>query len=120
MLDTNAAGWGWFVDATPHNDSEFVTPGNQGEQHRIDLLTVLEHELGHLLGSEHTDSGVMEESLTVGTRRTPVVRDQAEELSLENDSSGSVGSVRGLELLGNDVLFALLGNEHRRQNGSRP
>src|SRR5437870_2462836 len=26
-LDTNAAGWGWFVDATPWDDSEFTTPG---------------------------------------------------------------------------------------------
>src|SRR5262249_14978193 len=46
-LDDNAAGWGWFIDPTPHDDSEFTTPGNQGEQGRMDLLTVLEHELGH-------------------------------------------------------------------------
>ncbi|MFL6736119.1 MAG: hypothetical protein ACJ8F4_03550, partial [Sphingomonas sp.] len=26
-LDDNAAGWGWFVDATPRNDSEFSRPG---------------------------------------------------------------------------------------------
>ena len=25
-LDDNAAGWGWFIDATPGNDSEFVQP----------------------------------------------------------------------------------------------
>jgi hypothetical protein len=31
-LDDNAAGWGWFVDPTPQDDSEFTTPGNQGEQ----------------------------------------------------------------------------------------
>jgi len=37
-IDQNAAGWGWFVDATPGDDSEFTTPGNQGEQRRIDLL----------------------------------------------------------------------------------
>jgi Tol biopolymer transport system component len=48
-LDANAAGWGWFVDATPSDDSEFTTPGNQGEQNRMDLLTVLAHEIGHLL-----------------------------------------------------------------------
>ena len=40
-LDDNAAGWGWFVDRTPRNDSEFTRPGNQGEQNRMDLLTVL-------------------------------------------------------------------------------
>src|SRR5262249_30271457 len=48
-LDNNAAGWGWFIDPTPWHDSEFTTPGNQGERNHIDLLTVLEHELGHLL-----------------------------------------------------------------------
>jgi Matrixin len=67
-LDDNAAGWGWFVDKTPRNDSEFRRPGNQGEQHRMDLLTVLEHEIGHVLGFEHADSGVMRETLTAGTR----------------------------------------------------
>ena len=40
-LDDNAAGWGWFVDGTPWEDSEFTTPGDQGEQGRMDLLTLL-------------------------------------------------------------------------------
>ena len=29
--DDNAAGWGWFVDPTPRDDSEFTTPGDLGE-----------------------------------------------------------------------------------------
>jgi hypothetical protein len=70
-LDDNAAGWGWFVDATPTDDSEFTTSGNQGEQNRMDLLTVLEHELGHMLGFDHQKTGVMEDTLTIGTRKTP-------------------------------------------------
>jgi hypothetical protein len=69
-LDDNAAGWGWYVDATPRDDSEFTTPGNQGEQGRMDLLTVLEHEVGHLLGREHEATGVMQATLSAGTRRT--------------------------------------------------
>src|SRR5207302_9808584 len=69
-LDDNAAGWGWFVDKTPWEDSEFTTPGNQGEQHRMDLLTVLEHELGHLLGHDHDEGGVMAETLAAGERLT--------------------------------------------------
>src|SRR5262249_59658942 len=52
-LDDDAAGWGWFVDPTPRNDSEFTTPGNQGEQGRMDLLTVLMHEMGHALALGH-------------------------------------------------------------------
>jgi DNA-binding beta-propeller fold protein YncE len=70
-LDDNAVGWGWFIDPTPWDDSEFTTPGDQGEQNRMDLLTALEHEVGHLLGREHEDTGVMIDTLTAGTRRTP-------------------------------------------------
>jgi streptogramin lyase len=70
-LDADAAGWGWFVDPTPGEDSEFNTPGDQGEQNRMDLLTVLTHELGHSLGLGHDDAGVMQESLPAGTRRLP-------------------------------------------------
>ncbi|HVK10509.1 MAG TPA: vanadium-dependent haloperoxidase [Gemmataceae bacterium] len=69
-LDDDAAGWGWFVDQSPWDDSEFAAPGDQGEQDRMDLLTALEHELGHLLGRDHTAGGVMEEALAAGTRRT--------------------------------------------------
>ena len=70
-FDANAAGRGWFVDPTLRDDSEFTTRGNQGEQHRMDLLMVLEHELGHLLGHDHAQSGVMTETLPAGMRRMP-------------------------------------------------
>ncbi len=70
-LDADAAGWGWFVDPTPREDSEFTTPGDQGEQNRMDLLTALVHEIGHLLGQEHADDGVMIDTLVTGIRRMP-------------------------------------------------
>jgi hypothetical protein len=90
-LDADAAGWGWFVDPTPGSDSEFTTPGNQGEQNRMDLLTVLDHELGHVLGFEHEASGVMQDTLTAGTRRTP--------------SHGRLGNSARI---GRDLAFTLL------------
>src|SRR5262245_35137749 len=69
-LDDNAAGWGWYVDRTAHSDSEFTRRGNQGEKNHMDLLTVLTHEVGHLLGYDHAAGGVMQETLNAGVRRT--------------------------------------------------
>src|SRR5262245_14680220 len=66
-IDGDANGFGWFVDPTPADDLEFA-PGTMGPaRDRVDLLTVVLHELGHVLGFEHThDGGVMDESLTPG------------------------------------------------------
>src|SRR5262245_48418098 len=71
LWQATAIGWGWFVDPTQWDEAEFTTPGNQGERQRIDLLTVLDHELGHVFGYEHSQTGVMEEALPTGTRRMP-------------------------------------------------
>ena len=57
VIDRDAAGWGW------HTGLRSLPPAN-----RIDLLTVLVHELGHVLGLEHDDEGVMAETLGAGAR----------------------------------------------------
>jgi hypothetical protein len=57
-LDTNAADNGWFIDPTPAANEEFsAQAGGQQLQavdpravDHIDLLTVVEHELGHVAG----------------------------------------------------------------------
>jgi VCBS repeat-containing protein len=69
-LDVTAAGNGWFIDSTPADDGEFldgVAP--QG----MDLLTVVMHEMGHILGyTDTTDPGtVMTGTLETGVRITP-------------------------------------------------
>jgi hypothetical protein len=83
-LDDDAAGWGWFVDGTPDSDLEFVRRGNQGEQHRMDLLTVVMHELGHVLGYDHDDYGVMAETLAAGVRRADADHDHDHVASVDD------------------------------------
>jgi Ca2+-binding RTX toxin-like protein len=65
LIDADAAGFGWFVDATPGESSEFTVevgrdvftaaPGSDAYGH-YDLFTVLAHELGHVLGFDHKDA----------------------------------------------------------------
>jgi hypothetical protein len=80
IIDGNAAGYGWYVDPTLTSDAEFAsrvsadesaaTAGSPAVGH-MDLLTVVEHEVGHLLGMEHGSSDVMNEALEAGLRITP-------------------------------------------------
>jgi hypothetical protein len=74
LLDLDAAGYGWFVDRTPNNDIEFQLAGgiltacNAQSEGRMDLLSVVSHELGHVAGLDHQPTGVMASTLAVGTR----------------------------------------------------
>lgn len=83
-LDPDAAGRGWFVDSTPEDDEEFPPSGQHGSPitdanstaTRVDLLTVVMHELGHVLGLDDLDppadsDSLMTATLSPGIRRLP-------------------------------------------------
>jgi hypothetical protein len=115
-LDDNAVGWGWFVDKTPWEDSEFTTPGNQGEQGRMDLLTVPEHEIGHLLGRDHEADGVMDQALTAGTRRDPSSSSDPTNVAALDRVFTDGGSSLAAPFAAESFLQALLNGE-RQQEG---
>jgi hypothetical protein len=97
LIDDNAGGWGW------HTDLRSAPPAD-----RVDLLTVVLHELGHVLGYRDLDLGaasanLMSGLLTAGQRRVP------ESLShiTASDIDGSF-SVRGdaIDTAAVDSVFA--------------
>ena len=61
LIDTNAGGYGWALN----------TFGNTGTDPRVDLLSTVTHEFGHLLGFDHDDHGVMRAVLDVGVGTLP-------------------------------------------------
>ncbi len=79
-IDRDAAGHGWFVDSTPAQDEEFAAVAGSPQLQavdpravdRIDLLSVVEHELGHVAGFEDLDPSV--ETLMGGFLNTGVRR----------------------------------------------
>jgi hypothetical protein len=87
-LDETAAGYGWFFDATPNDDSEFEVPVKNQElqtteqsaaQGHIDLLTVLMRQLGSQVSRDPSVlkgplGWLMEGSLDIGTRRAPAFK----------------------------------------------
>lgn len=86
-LDTDAAGYGWFIDDTPYLNDEFLPTSNPNEwvarpgsaaEGKMDRLTVLLHEYGHALGLDHSADAhdFMAATLQPGVRRTLSVEEQ--------------------------------------------
>jgi hypothetical protein len=85
VIDPTAAGYGWFVDLTPLDNSEYhrgnvngllVANTSSPAFGHMDLETVVMHELGHLLGLNDVDLptgsvDLMATRLTPGVRRLP-------------------------------------------------
>jgi hypothetical protein len=81
-IDSDAAGWGWFIDPTAAGNAEFkatsiagvltAIPGSGASGH-MDLLSTVLHEMGNAMGfPEDTGQDVTGKVLEPGTRRLPV------------------------------------------------
>ncbi len=96
-IDSTASGAGWFVDSTPDDNSEFheneswlVLPSKIQSlaARNVDLLSVVMHEFGHILGFEHREliaDGVMSEFMVPGTRfiAEPIASESASPLDMD-------------------------------------
>src|SRR5208337_2716982 len=87
-INQTAAGYNWYVNASAGSSQAFRLVGPGGEElaglgspaaGRVDLLTVLEHELGHVIGlSDNAQAGdLMDITLGLGVRRVPTAADLA-------------------------------------------
>jgi hypothetical protein len=96
QIDLDAAGFGWFVDTTPEDNNEFTLQSDgtfladpsSPASGKMDLLTVVIHELGHVLGLDDSglntkSSDVMTPVLTAGTRRLTVELDRTDDQKLQ-------------------------------------
>jgi hypothetical protein len=86
LVDDDAGGLGWFVDATPLDDSEFsavtsathLLAATDTAAQGVDLLTAVMHEIGHTLGLSDSYAvadmdALMYGYLSAGERRLPPV-----------------------------------------------
>ncbi|MCK6389674.1 MAG: hypothetical protein L6Q40_01430, partial [Azonexus sp.] len=120
-LDATGAGWGWFVDGTPLDYSEFAQADSASAWHvdttldadspaagHLDLLTVLIHELGHIvsLPSTATANDVMSQYLAPGQRR---LLSGADVTALQ-----AAGTPYFLTLLGAQTVTTGLGSDNIR------
>lgn len=106
-LDATAAGHGWFIDLTPADDVEFADAITANELRadsdspsfaRMDLLTVVAHELGHVLGFEDLDAliephDLLTETLSTGVRRLPATDEAKAPLVSPTKETLALGSV---------------------------
>jgi hypothetical protein len=113
-IDQTAAGYGWYIAPNPVDDSAFPAAPGSPAYGKVDLITVVEHELGHELGFEDTTGDdLMGVFLPTGVRRLPAL-DQAPVNTPDegfvppaNSPPLAILPARGA-VVGSDVLAALV------------
>jgi hypothetical protein len=116
LIDIDGAGQGWFLDASPEDSAEFATHArglleaqpDSAAYGNMDLLSVMMHEMGHLLGVEDGDAayGVMSQTLQAGTRLSldPVKTDAASAAAQTARQAGGDTDASGAGTLAGPVI----------------
>ncbi|MCB2039654.1 MAG: hypothetical protein KDH48_02045, partial [Rhodoferax sp.] len=99
-VDYNAAGQGWYIDADPASNEDFAG---------MDLVTVLAHEFGHVLGLHHVvgsaaGGSVMSAFLDAGTRRLPTAGDLA--FTVDDPTVTGIAALVGAGIVNGDFSEA--------------
>jgi hypothetical protein len=99
-LETNAAGYGWYIDPAPAERSALArVPAGLAQGH-VDLLNVIAHEIGHELGlSDDNGDDLTGEYLPAGVRRLP----EPSDLSMLEPTSTGVAVTPVPQVIGNQA-----------------
>jgi hypothetical protein len=132
-LDTNAAGYGWYVDPNPAANTDFLPTSNpdvwmakagSAAAGKMDMLSVLLHEYGHALGLDHSanPNDFMAPDLQPGERRLPSASELAQlsQLATQLASGNSTPSNPASPALpvGTALSALLIGRLRRTDYGS--
>jgi predicted chitinase len=130
-LDTNAAGYGWYIDPNPSSNADFLPTSNpdvwmakpgSAAAGKMDMLSVLLHEYGHALGLDHSanPNDFMAPNLQPGERRLPSSAELAQLSQLSNSLSSVPGPLPSDPALpvGTALSALLIGRLRRTGYGS--
>jgi hypothetical protein len=117
LIDIDAADHGWFIDVSPFDNTEFAmtldrstlaAAADSDAFGRMDLLTVVSHEIGHLLGFGDNEAGfaVMNEDLEAGTRILLDAKPSVRAATAASTGTGSVATDSVIEEAGNPAVPA--------------
>ncbi len=103
-MDVNAAGHGWFVDVSSSASDQFrmgldrnmlAAIAGSDAYGRMDLLSVIAHEMGHVLGFDHDDA---DRFAVMGDELDPGVRYLLDEIGFDGDPDQPISDLSLLQM----------------------